>query len=45
VNWYRSIDRNRDKCPGCGTTKLDLPRLQVVAERDPWIPAAAAVAT
>lgn len=45
VNWYRNMDRNRELCPGFGTTKLDLPCLQVIAERDPWIPAAAAVAT
>jgi pimeloyl-ACP methyl ester carboxylesterase len=42
INWYRNIDRNAERLPGVGTTKLDLPCLMITAEWDPAIPPAAA---
>jgi pimeloyl-ACP methyl ester carboxylesterase len=37
VNWYRNIDRNADRLPEVGTTKLELPSLMITAEWDPAI--------
>jgi pimeloyl-ACP methyl ester carboxylesterase len=37
VNWYRNIDRNVDRLPEVGTTKLELPSLMITAEWDPAI--------
>ncbi len=43
INWYRNIDRNIDRLPEVGTTKLQLPSLMVTAEWDPALsPALAA---
>jgi pimeloyl-ACP methyl ester carboxylesterase len=38
INWYRNIDRNAERLPGVGTTKLDLPCLMITAEWDPALP-------
>jgi pimeloyl-ACP methyl ester carboxylesterase len=38
INWYRNIDRNAQRLPEVGTTKLDLPCLMVTAEWDPALP-------
>jgi microsomal epoxide hydrolase/non-specific protein-tyrosine kinase len=43
INWYRNIDRNAERLPGVGTTKLRLPSLMITAEWDPALtPALAA---
>jgi pimeloyl-ACP methyl ester carboxylesterase len=42
VNWYRNIDRNGERLPEVGTTKLELPSLMITAEWDPAIPPALA---
>jgi pimeloyl-ACP methyl ester carboxylesterase len=43
INWYRNIDRNAERLPGVGTTKLLLPSLMITAEWDPALtPALAA---
>ena len=41
MGWHYMANQLHKLC----TTKLELPCLQVVAARDPWIPAAAVVAT
>jgi pimeloyl-ACP methyl ester carboxylesterase len=38
INWYRNIDRNAERLPAVGTTKLGLPCLMITAEWDPAIP-------
>jgi microsomal epoxide hydrolase len=38
INWYRNIDRNKERCPEVGTRKLDLPCLMVTAEWDVALP-------
>jgi pimeloyl-ACP methyl ester carboxylesterase len=38
INWYRNIDRNAQRLPDVGTTKLDLPCLMITAEWDPALP-------
>jgi len=38
VSWYRNIDRNAERMPEVGTTKLDLPSLMITAEWDPALP-------
>lgn len=35
INWYRNIDRNRERAPGVGTEKIEHPCLMVTAEWDP----------
>ena len=35
INWYRNIDRNAERLPEVGTTKLHLPSLMITAEWDP----------
>ena len=35
INWYRNIDRNEERLPKVGTTKLHLPCLMITAEWDP----------
>ena len=35
INWYRNIDRNAERLPEVGNTKLDLPSLMITAEWDP----------
>ncbi len=35
VNWYRNVDRNAERLPAVGNTKLDLPCLMITAEWDP----------
>lgn len=35
INWYRNIDRNAERFPEVGTTKLHLPCLMITAEWDP----------
>ncbi|MBW2363633.1 MAG: alpha/beta hydrolase [Deltaproteobacteria bacterium] len=43
INWYRNIDRNAERLPKVGTTKLHLPSLMITAEWDPALtPALAA---
>ena len=42
VSWYRNADRNREIAPDIGEKTLDLPALQVVTDRDPAVPPAAA---
>jgi pimeloyl-ACP methyl ester carboxylesterase len=42
INWYRNIDRNAERLPEAGTTKLALPSLMITAEWDPAIPPALA---
>jgi pimeloyl-ACP methyl ester carboxylesterase len=42
VSWYRNIDRNVDRLPEVGNTKLHLPSLMITAEWDPAIPPALA---
>jgi pimeloyl-ACP methyl ester carboxylesterase len=42
INWYRNIDRNAERLPEVGTTKLHLPSLMITAEWDPAIPPALA---
>jgi pimeloyl-ACP methyl ester carboxylesterase len=34
INWYRNIDRNRERFPDLGTRELDLPCLMITAEWD-----------
>jgi pimeloyl-ACP methyl ester carboxylesterase len=38
INWYRNIDRNAERLPAVGTTKLALPCLMITAEWDPALP-------
>jgi len=35
INWYRNIDRNAERLPEVGNTKLHLPSLMITAEWDP----------
>lgn len=37
INWYRNIDRNAERLPKVGTTKLHLPCLMITAEWDPFL--------
>jgi pimeloyl-ACP methyl ester carboxylesterase len=38
INWYRNIDRNKERHPDIGVKKLDLPCLMITAEWDPALP-------
>jgi pimeloyl-ACP methyl ester carboxylesterase len=35
INWYRNIDRNRERAPKLGTSPVEVPCLMVTAEWDP----------
>lgn len=42
IEWYRNFDRNWERHPEVGVTKIDVPSLMVTAEWDPALPPAMA---